>query len=270
MMTEAQLRAHIRATPVEGSPDVMRKAFEARVGASTDVPASRVCGVRGRVFGTGEALVLWLHGGGYVFGSSVTHSAAAGYLATSMGARVFIPDYPLAPEAGWEEIVDEMAGLLAALGPVPVVGDSAGGHLALTLALRTPGSISRLALISPNTDRSGESRTRGAQHDAMNDDAGDRRLAAMAMPGIADDDPRASPLLADLSGLPPVWLTAATREVLLDDTALMVRALARAGVAVSADIVPGLFHLWPLWPQVLPQARGTLEAAGRHLAGRDG
>ena len=259
--------AHIRATPVEGSPEAMRAGFAARVGATTDVPVCRIGKAGGRMFGEGEALVLWLHGGGYVFGSSVTHSAAAACLSRLMGARVFVPDYPLAPEAAWEEIVADMAGLLAATGPVPVIGDSAGGHLALTLALRTPGSVARLALISPNTDRSGLSRTRGSRRDAMNDDAGDLKLARIAMPGIPDDDPRASPLLADLSGLPPVWVTAATDEVLLDDTLLLVRELGRSGVAVAADIVPGLFHLWPLWPGILAQARRSLEAAARHLAG---
>ncbi|WP_295317535.1 alpha/beta hydrolase fold domain-containing protein, partial [Roseobacter sp.] len=149
--------------------------------------------------------------------------------------------------------------------PVPVVGDSAGGHLALTLARKMPQAVSALALISPNTDRTGLSTTRGTDADAMNDDEQDRALWETAMPDTAPDDPDASPVTADLTGLPPVFVTAAVNEVLLDDTLLLIRALGRAGVPVSAGIIPPLFHMWTLWPEELAQARATMSRISQFL-----
>ncbi len=265
-MDRAGLEAQIRANPVEGTPAEMRSAFARRIGHRTDVPLTTLHGCDGRMFGEGVRLALWLHGGGYVFGSSETHSAAASRVARSAGMRVFVPDYPLAPETRWRGIADAMGSLLDRVGPVAVIGDSAGGHLALSLALRRPGAVRSLALISPNTDRTGRSRTRGSTRDLMNDDAGDRALGDMALAGIADDDPRASPLLADLRSLPPVYLTAATEEVLLDDTLLLARALGLARVPVEMDIRPGLFHLWPLWPDIIAEARHALDRVGQLLA----
>jgi len=91
-------------------------------------------------------VVLWLHGGGYVFGSAATHARAAASLATRAGATVFVPDYRLAPEHPWPAPLQDAATVLKALNaPVAVVGDSAGGHLALALARRHPDRISALA-----------------------------------------------------------------------------------------------------------------------------
>ena len=158
--------------------------------------------------------------------------------------------------------------LLDALdGPVAIGGDSAGGHLALCLALRRP--VLALALISPNTDRTGLSRTRKANEmrDAMVDDAGDRALARLCFGEMSLDDPDVSPLLANLARLPPTWLTAATNEVLLDDTLLLAAAAARAGVPVELSVRPGLLHLWPLWPQAIAEGAATLAAAADFVHG---
>ena len=253
-MSRAEVLRRIRENPVEGDPQQMRAAFARLAGHRTEVPVERIGGVPARVFGSGPT-VLWLHGGGYVFGSSETHSACATALE---GFRVVVPDYRLAPENPWHAPLADARAVLDALGPVPVVGDSAGGHLALLLALG--GGVTRLGLISPNTDRSGlsETRARNSGRDAMNDDATDTRLWRMAMPDTAPDDPAASPLLAGLTGLPPVWITASTDEVLLDDSLLLIRALGRAGVPVTARIETGLMHMWTLWPDLLPEARATL------------
>jgi acetyl esterase/lipase len=99
----------------------------------------------------------------------------------------------------------------------------------------------------------------------MNSDGDDARLAAMAMPDLAADDHDASPLLADLSGVPPTFVTASTDEVLLDDALLLIRALARAGVPVTAEIVRGAWHLWPLWATELRAADLTLHRIARFL-----
>jgi acetyl esterase/lipase len=133
--------------------------------------------------------------------------------------------------------------------------------LALLATLRRPGKVRRLFLISPNTDRTGASTTRqsNSERDAMNDDAQDLALACLSFGDAPGANPDASPLHADLTTLPPVWITAATNEVLLDDTLLLIAALGRAGVPVQADIRKGLCHLWMLWPDAHPEARRTLK-----------
>jgi len=83
---------------------------------------------------------------------------------------------------------------------------------------------------------------------------------------VPDQNPEASPLLADLRAIPPLFMTATTTEVLLDDTLLFATRAARAGVPTTLHVLPNLFHMWHLWPDGLPQARQTLEAVALHLA----
>ena len=266
---EAVLRRHIAAHPIEGTPEQMRAAFACLAGATTQVPQVRVGGVPGRWFGPADgAPVLWLHGGGYVFGSSVTHSAMAGALATRLSRPIFVADYRRAPDHPWPAQLEDAIAVISALGRCDVVGDSAGGHLALNLALAVAGAVETLSLISPNTDRTGRSTTRGpnSARDAMNDDAADRRLSDLALGGLPEEDPAVSPLLADLSDLPPCFVTVATGEVLLDDATLLAVALGRAGVDVTLRVERGLFHLWPLWPHATQQAGQTLDAIARFIS----
>ena len=164
--------------------------------------------------------------------------------------------------------LEDAIAVISALGRCDVVGDSAGGHLALNLALAVAGAVETLSLISPNTDRTGRSTTRGpnSARDAMNDDAADRRLSDLALGGLPEKDPAVSPLLADLSDLPPCFVTVATGEVLLDDATLLAVALGRAGVDVTLQVERGLFHLWPLWPHATQQAGRTLDAIARFIS----
>ncbi len=267
-MSRAEIEARIAAHPVEGTPAQMRAAFDALTTADqvSGTPFSRA-GVTGLRFGFGPD-AIWLHGGGYVFGSSRSHAPSAAFLAAAVGYTIWVPDYRLAPEALWPAQRDDALALASSFdAPLPLIGDSAGGHLALNVALHTPQSVSALVLISPNTDRSGLSETRqvNTPHDLMNADEDDAALARMAMPDLQAASVEASPLLGQLGALPPVWITAATNEVLLDDTLLLIRALGRAGVPVSAEIRAGLFHLWTLWPDHLAEAAATLRSAARFL-----
>ncbi|MGF1553865.1 MAG: alpha/beta hydrolase [Paracoccaceae bacterium] len=263
----AELRARIEAVPVEGDPDEKRAAFRRLCGPCPAIVRETIGGCPAGIVGEGPRDVVWLHGGGYVFGAPETHAVAALYLAEALGARVVLPDYPLAPEHPWPAQREAVGGLLDALGGRPaLVGDSAGGHLALSLALARPGGVGRLALISPNTDRTGLSETRGSGRDLMNDDATDAALARLAFGREPARVAEASPLHADLSRLPPLWLTAGSDEVLLDDALLLARRAALAGVAVEATVREELFHLWPLWPDAIDEARATLEDMARFLA----
>ncbi|MGR3269674.1 hypothetical protein DU478_18870 [Thalassococcus profundi] len=271
-MNRADIAARVEAHPVKGTPDEMRAAFRA---LAPDGPWGRrdcIGGVPVVIHGTesgNDGTILFLHGGGYVFGDATTHAAAAACLAELTGDCVILPEYRLAPEHPWPAPLNDACAVLNARdGPISVVGDSAGGHLALSLTLARPGRVDALALISPNTDRTGLSRTRDSNsaHDLMNSDADDAALGALAFGDRHADDPAVSPLLSDLSGLPPLYLTATTTEVLLDDTLLFARAAARAGVRVTLKVEPDLFHMWTLWPAWPPARRswaGVAQALSR-------
>lgn len=267
-MSREALENWIRANPVEGNPAQMRAAFEKLAGSTAQGREVVLNGVSGRAFGSGRQIV-WLHGGGYVFGSSRSHAAAAALLADRAGACVLVPDYRRAPEHPWPAAFDDACAFVSGCKtPVAIVGDSAGGHLALNVARRLPEMIAALALISPNTDRTGLSRTRATntQTDLMNSDADDADLAALAMGHLFPVSHDVSPLRADLTRLPPTFVTASRNEVLFDDARLLVEALKQQGVKVAADFLEDMFHLWPLWPDFLPQARRTAELIAEFFA----
>lgn len=259
--------AHIAAHPVGGSPDEMRAAFEALACSDGGTPGTDIApgGVPSRRFGPDAGRpIVWLHGGGLVFGSSASHAAGAAHLADLTGRPVIVPDYRLAPEHPWPAPRTDALNVLDAVGPADLMGDSAGGLLALSCVLRRR-SVGRIALISPNTDRTGQSLTRGPNGatDPMNDDATDARLAGLSFGNPPPAD--ASPLVADLSALPPVWITASTTEVLLDDSLLLIRALGLARVPVTARIEADLPHMWTLWPAALPETARTYAALAAFL-----
>lgn len=268
--SHADVLALIDQHPVAGTPAEMRRAFAALAGPQPRLARRAVGGVPVAIVpasGADGIPVIWFHGGGYVFGAPQTHAVMAKHLAAACGREVILPAYRLAPEARWPAMLDDALAVIDALdGPLILGGDSAGGHLAVMAALARPGRIAALALVSPNTDRSGLSRTRVANSasDAMNDDADDRALAALAFGQAEHTD--GSPVLADLSALPPTWITASTAEVLLGDARLMAEALDRAAVPVDLDLVEGMMHMWTLWPDALAEGAATLDRIGRKLA----
>ena len=272
--TRDELLDHIRAHPIEGSLESKREAFRARLlppdglGTRADVG-----GVPGRLFGgeLDDLAAVFLHGGGYVLGGPGTQGHLAATLAEELGGSVFAARYPLAPEHVWPAQLEDVRALAdASAGSLALVGSSAGGHLALNLALKRPGAFRALALFSPNTDRTGRSHTREANtpHDAMNSDAGDRAFFRMAMPDTAPDGPQASPLLADLSRLPPTFLSATEGEVLLGDTLLLARALEEAGIRHETVVAPYTeagMHMFESWPDILPAGRHAIAQAARFI-----
>ncbi|WP_296417781.1 alpha/beta hydrolase [Pseudooctadecabacter sp.] len=267
MRTRADVEAHIRATPIKGSPAERRAAFRALAGYGPHGDALVLGGVPARAFGAGPP-VLWLHGGGYMFGDSTSHAACAADLAHMSGHRVIVPDYRCAPEHVWPAPRDDALAVLEEVGmDTPLVGDSAGGHLALVLATQTRATPRSVALISPNTDRTGLSTTRGPNSatDLMNDDKTDRILAKIAFGTRPLKDPQVSPLFGDLSRLPPTYLTASDAEVLAGDSTLLHDAARAQGADITLAWVTGLFHMWTLWPAALPEARHTLSRIAEHI-----
>ena len=278
----------IESTDLGDSPPTMRERFaRLLLGNAADQPPP--VGTSGRTGdvpsltvppleqGTAHAdrCVVWFHGGGYVFGSPETHWRPATALASMLGVPVMLPRYRLAPEHPWPaQLADGLDVLRAAQDAgqrVAVAGDSAGGHLALTVALalgREGRPPAALVLFSPNTDRTGLSNTRKANtpRDPMNADEDDRSLTQMAFGDRPADDPQVSPILDDLSLLPPTHIEVGDREVLLGDAQLLAQRATEAEAAMSLHIEPGAFHMWQLWTPWLPEADVSLRRAAEFLA----
>ena len=217
-----------------------------------------------------QTVVLYLHGGGYFFGSPKTHRQIIIAMAKAFDGKVFGLDYRLAPEHPFPAAVEDAATayryLLTAYPRAGIVlaGDSAGGGLALVTAIgaRDAGLRRPAAIVgfSPWTDLAvtGASVEANARSCAMFTPKGVRAGAALYLAGANPAHPLASPLYADLADLPPMLLFASRQEILLDDTVRFADRARAAGVDVQVELRDGLPHVWPVFVRLLPEAKEAL------------
>lgn len=221
-------------------------------------------GKRGR-----DPLILYFHGGGYVFGSPRTHRAMLAQLSRRTGLPACLPDYRKAPEhpfpAAIEDTIDCYVAAIQPGRPVVIGGDSAGGGLVLALLheiLRRglPHPLGTFAF-SPLTDMtfSGASFRGNEQADVELPATRAGEMSQMYLRGADPSNPLASPLFGDFTDAPPVWLVAGDTEILLDDTRRMAKRLVARGVNVTCKIEHDLPHVWPILHNLLPEARATLD-----------
>jgi len=229
------------------------------------------------VSGSPAGVLVYLHGGGYFACSTRTHRPYTTAFA-QRGLRVYAPNYRLAPEhphpaaiedavAVWRAVRAEAGGL-----PMAVGGDSAGGGLALTsmLKLRDDGDALPAAavLFSPLTDLAGtgESRRTNDQRCAMFYASGLARVVEFYVAAGGDPlDPLASPLYADLHGLPPLLIHVGADETLRDDSTQFAARAREAGVHVELTVWPAVPHVWQLFYPFVPEGRQSLDAAAAFL-----
>jgi epsilon-lactone hydrolase len=227
-----------------------------------------------------DRVVLYLHGGGYVMGSPVTHRKLAGDVSRASGARVLLIDYRLAPEHPMPAAIDDAVAayrwLLSTVAPgsIALAGDSAGGGLvvATLLALRDAGEPMPGAgvCISPWVDFTGEaaSITTRADVDPMLDVAALTRFGGWYLAGA---DPRqSSPAYADLAGLPPLLIHVGDHEIILDDSILLDERATAAGVDVTLEVWPEMFHVWHVFAGRVPESTAAVERVGAFLQERLG
>jgi acetyl esterase/lipase len=228
---------------------------------------------------TPERTVFYLHGGGLRIGSAMGYRDWAARLARAARARVLVVEYPLCPEASITEILESCVGAYLDSRdrfpdqPFSVAGDSAGGGLALSLviALRDRGLSLPVATLacSPITLRDGFLPSFDRNRDT--DPFVDKQGSANARPLVLGDlDPRsslASPLCADLAGLPPTQLQVSSAELLLDDSLEYAAKLARAGGTVELHAIADVVHVWPLFAAVFPEGQASIERAAAFLFG---
>ncbi|MEL7012210.1 MAG: alpha/beta hydrolase [Pseudomonadota bacterium] len=218
-------------------------------------------------------LILYFHGGGYVFGSTTTHRAMLARLSHYSGLPVCMVEYRLAPEHPFPAAMEDAIAAYMTIADRPVFlgGDSAGGGLAFALL----GEILRLGLtrpfgtfgFSPFTDMtfSGPSLHENSEREVMLPAARVSEISQAYLKSVSPEDPRVSPLFADFTGATPVWLTAGSTEILRDDTTRLAQKIQEQGVDTKVIIEDDLPHVWPIFHNVLPEARATLKTLSRWL-----
>jgi acetyl esterase/lipase len=211
--------------------------------------------------------VVYLHGGGYVAPIDPFHLRYVCRLATDLGARIVLPDYPLTPEHTWRASHDAVADLTARWATdseeLVLAGDSAGGGYALAIALtlrdRGGPQPSRLLLHSPWVDltTSAPETVRFTARDPWLF-LGKLRAYAGWWAGSPDDlgRPEVSPALGDLAGLPPALMFCGTRDTLAPGCRLLARRAAEAGWDLTYVERHDLIHVYPLLP-LIPEARAA-------------
>jgi acetyl esterase/lipase len=223
-------------------------------------------------------VLLFLHGGGYNAGSCKTHRALAAHVARAAHTRVLLIDYRLAPEHPCPAAIDDAVRaygwlLQQGIAPQQIVlgGDSAGGGLALAalIAIHERGMVCPAAafLLSPWVDLAlrGESMRTRAQLDPLTSYSDLRHAAALYLGDLAPDDPRASPLYADLRGLPALLIHTGDHEVLRSDATRLAEHAEAAGVPAQLEIWDSMWHVWHAWADQLPEARAAIKQVGAFI-----
>jgi len=233
-----------------------------------------------------EPTLFYLHGGGYYFCTPQTHRPLTLALAQKSGMPVFSLDYRLAPEHPYPAALDDALAAYAALlarGLAPahivIAGDSAGGGLALAtlLALHARGLPlpTGALLFSPWTDlaATGETLRSNDRHDVMFHGDAIGLVARLYLAQTPATEPLVSPLYAadaDLAALPPLYVQASDKEVLLDDSRRLVARVQAAGGQAELHLWHGVPHVWQIYHPFLPEARRALDQAAafaRRMAG---
>ena len=218
-----------------------------------------------------ERAVLYLHGGGYVSGGPAHYRHFVWRIADALAATVWVLAYRLAPEHPFPAALEDAAEAYAYLAESAantsalfVMGDSAGGGLALALLMKLRDqnrALPRAAVaLSPWTDLAltGASLLENARADPM---LNARHLPDIARLYLGNADPRtpyASPLYGDPAHLPPVLIQVGSDEILRDDAVRMAERLAHHNPQSRLEVWPRMPHCWQLCVPVLPEARRAI------------
>jgi len=228
-----------------------------------------------------ERVLFYLHGGAYLLGSSLGYRPLFSALARAAGARGLALDYRLAPENPFPAAVDDAVSAYRALlsqgiapGSIAIAGDSAGGGLtvAMLVAARDAGLPMPAAAvaISPWADlecTGGSMLSKAAEDPSLNRE-GLLAMASIYLNGVSPRAALASPLYANLAGLPPLLIQVGSAEVLLDDATRLAARAAEADVAVQLEVWPRMPHVWHVFAFTLSEGRDAIAAAGAFVSAR--
>jgi monoterpene epsilon-lactone hydrolase len=227
---------------------------------------------------TNGITILYLHGGSFNAGSIETHRALAANLALAVRARTLLIDYRLAPEHPFPAALQDAAAAYEWLIAKPtrpsrliLAGDSAGGGLVLSLLLdlrdrRRPLPAMGVCL-SPATDltMSGASMRTNAAADLVLETRKIRQSVEIYLRGTDPRNPLASPMFAELGGLPPLLLQVGSDEMLLSDSTEFAGRAEAAGVKVSLQVWPHMQHVWHLAASFVPEGRQAIRDIAQYI-----
>lgn len=224
-----------------------------------------------------DRLLFYIHGGGYVFGSPLSHRALASRVGWAVRAEAIVPDYRLAPEnpypAGLDDVVSVYKKITASVSSpkkIIIAGDSAGGGMTLALILRIrdeglpmPGLV---CCLSPWADltQSGESQKLNRKKDRMLSKEILSDFAAFYAPDTMLKDPYISPVFGDYKDVPPILIQVGTSEVLLDDARRVAAAVKAAGGDVTLQEWRDMQHVWQFNYRLLDRAGQAVKAIGEY------
>lgn len=226
-----------------------------------------------------DPTILYFHGGGYVLASVESYRELLARIALTCRARVLAIDYRLAPESPFPAALDDCLtayrwALSNGVDPkrMLVAGDSSGGGLAVAtlVAARDAGDALPRGgvLVSPWLDLESAHPSVAAN---ATFDWGDRAYlqhwSTQYLNGADARDPRASPLYADLAGLPPLLIQVGTAELLYDEVVAFADKARAQKVEVTLEPWPDMPHGWIMMKDFFPQAQQALEAIARFVHG---
>ncbi|NMT64556.1 alpha/beta hydrolase [Marinobacter orientalis] len=222
-----------------------------------------------------SGVVLYFHGGGYIIGSPRTHRGISGHLARASGTMVIVPDYRLAPENPYPAALDDAETVYLALldeghppASLSLAGDSAGGGLAIALAMRLRDKglplPSSLMVMSPWTDLS-NARLYSAEYEPVLQRPWIDKAARLYCGSEPASNPYISPVYGDLSGLPPLLIQVGSQEILLNDARRLADAASQSCVDNRLEIYNSLWHVFQVHAGQLSRATRALETAGQFI-----
>ena len=217
----------------------------------------------------GDRALLYVHGGGFVYGQTLPHLQMGAYLAQKMGARVLMVDYRLAPAHPFPAALDDcvtayrwLRGQDFPARNIAIAGDSAGGNLTITTLMKLRDSGEELpaagACLSPVADFSPKDSSTQTNNDPL---LPAKALKLYTRSYIADHDPRdplISPVFGDWRGLPPLLIHAGEDEILRSDAEQVEKLARAAGVDVRLEVYPRMWHVWQIM-MALPQSIQSLD-----------
>ena len=290
----AEFNAQPAPRPAQAGAAGLRAASEERAAARPTGPEMRAVhdlavppdGVAARLYRPAEgptALVVFLHGGGFVMGSIATHDRACRRLASASGASILSLDYRRAPEHPWPAAVDDAMATLRwiasrppQLDPQPstvaIAGDSAGGTVAALACIRARDEAEAApglqVLIYANTDLTNSGASMQSEGHGFGLEVEDIEwFNAQWVPDPAmRGDPRVSPLYApDLSDLPAAIVITCEHDPLRDQGEAYAQRLRSAGVATTLRREPGMVHNFLLWDIISPACAAAADRAASDM-----
>jgi epsilon-lactone hydrolase len=222
-----------------------------------------------------DYVLLYLHGGGFVYKLTSLHREMAAYLARKMGARALMVDYRVAPDHPFPAPLDDCVAAYRWLlkqgisaRNIVVAGDSAGGNLTITTLMKLRDSGDPLpaaaACLSPVADLTDKDDLFKQVNDPLLHPRAGRIYRQSYVAHNDARDPLISPAFGDWHGLPPLLLHAGEDEILRDDAVRIEQLAKAAGVEVRLEIYPRMWHVWQLY-LTLPQAIQSLDDIAQFL-----